>query len=331
MILKINKKKTIRTIMIVLFAIVLAIASIIVYFRYKVVVSFEKGYNQAIEDMAVKYAFNECIVANFGETTKVVKTPESKILINSENEIIENAMKSIYPMTAIITEINYEKNEVTITNCNGFDFKFVGCEDYEVNDLVSVIMNDNGTINIEDDYIVNQRYDGSIESFINIKNTEMIQDFEMKSEIAESKETHNYHTPFSIDDFGSFKSYMSYKALTSKSSIQYKIQQSAWTDEEGLRRYDDYYMVATGSAYGSVGDILRVKLTNGTVFTAVKGDMKADKDTDEQNKICIHDKSVIEFIVDTQTLNKTAKKLGNVSCLGFEGPIESIEVVGTIL
>lgn len=129
-------------------------------------------------------------------------------------------------------------------------------------------------------------------------------------------------------DFGKFKSYMSYKAITSKSSKQYKLQQKAYSDENGFRRIDDYYMIATGSYYGNVGDILLIELENGTKFYAIKSDAKDDRDTDKENKVCIHDDSVIEFIVDMNCLNKTVKKMGDASYANnFGGSIKSIEIV----
>lgn len=131
------------------------------------------------------------------------------------------------------------------------------------------------------------------------------------------------------DKGGKFKSYMSYKAITSKSSKQYKLQQVANTDSNGFRRIEDYYMIATGSYYGDVGDILLVELDNGNSFYAIKSDAKDNKDTDEENKVCIHDGSIVEFIVDTSNLNKMVKKMGDASYLsGFDGNVANISVVG---
>ena len=41
----------------------------------------------------------------------------------------------------------------------------------------------------------------------------------------------------------SFKAYMDYRCITNKASDQYKLQLSAWTDDMGLRRVDNYYLV----------------------------------------------------------------------------------------
>ena len=131
-----------------------------------------------------------------------------------------------------------------------------------------------------------------------------------------------------IKQFGVFKSYMDYRAITNKNSIQYKLQQFASTDENGLRRIGDLYMIATGSHYGLVGDIYKVTLENGLVFKAVKGDAKSDKHTDAENKVCLHNGSVVEFIVDTEFLHSDIKRSGSVSSIGFEGSVINLEKVG---
>lgn len=129
-------------------------------------------------------------------------------------------------------------------------------------------------------------------------------------------------------DSGSFKSYMDYKTITSRSSKQYKIQELAYTDNYGLRRFDIYFIVATGSYYGDVGDLLKIELDTGEYFLAIKGDMKADIHTDKNNQIA-HDGSVVEFIVDSSKLDKMAKRMGNISYIsGFEGCVVNIEKVG---
>lgn len=128
--------------------------------------------------------------------------------------------------------------------------------------------------------------------------------------------------------FGLFKSYMDYRAITNKTSIQYRLQEVAHTDFQGLRRLDNYYMVATGSFYGDVGTLYKITLSSGVQFEAVKGDAKSDKHTDEENKICLQNGSVIEFIVDMSYLQFEARQSGDISSIGFEGSIESIERIG---
>ena len=130
----------------------------------------------------------------------------------------------------------------------------------------------------------------------------------------------------------SFKSYMDYRAITNTDSKQYKLQQDAHTGIYGIRVYEDYYMVAVGSYYAdSIGDILRITLDSGEQFTAIVGDFKADRDTDELNQYHPMEhgmKNVVEFIVDTQELNRDVRLSGSIGTYKkFNGNIKSIERV----
>jgi hypothetical protein len=127
----------------------------------------------------------------------------------------------------------------------------------------------------------------------------------------------------------SFKSYMDYKCITDRNSPQYKLQGECWTDKNGLRRFGDDYVIAVGSYYAeSVGERLEITLDSGDKFTAVVGDFKADSHTDSTHRyypMSNGDKNVIEFIVDTGSLDKKAKRMGDISYVdGFEGNIESV-------
>lgn len=129
----------------------------------------------------------------------------------------------------------------------------------------------------------------------------------------------------------SFKSYMDYKAITNTDSRQYKLQKYAETDEQGLRVYDGYYMIAVGSYYAdNIGDLIRVTLDNGESFEAIVGDFKADRHTDslhqyhpmEDNK-----KNVVEFIVETNKLSAMTRKMGDISYVNskLKGNVAKIE------
>ena len=88
-----------------------------------------------------------------------------------------------------------------------------------------------------------------------------------KAEIAAQKEELNKQTGANIG--GSFKSYTNYKCL-SRNSKQWQIQTQAYTDQYGLRKIDDAYLVALGSYYGTkLGTKYQVKLVNGNVFQIV--------------------------------------------------------------
>lgn len=126
------------------------------------------------------------------------------------------------------------------------------------------------------------------------------------------------------------KTYMDYRTITSPSSKQYALQQDAWTDEYGFRRYEDYYMIALGTFYtgDSCGKVFRITLDTGVSFMAITGDIKADIHTDAMNQH--RNGNVVEFIVDTDALSDTCKQMGDMSyaneCM-FSGNIESIELV----
>ena len=75
--------------------------------------------------------------------------------------IISLAGSGVYPETCIVTEVNRNNDLVTIATCAGYEYQFEGCEDYEVNDLVSCIMCNNHTEDITDDVIIAQRYCGN--------------------------------------------------------------------------------------------------------------------------------------------------------------------------
>lgn len=131
----------------------------------------------------------------------------------------------------------------------------------------------------------------------------------------------------------SMKSYMGYKAITSTKSPQYKLQHGGqvYTDSNGYRRVGDSFVVAVGTYYAdSIGTKLRVTLDSGSQFTAIVGDFKANRHTDGSNMQHAKDGSVIEFIVDTNSLESTARKMGDCSYSqsnNFKGNVSKIEVL----
>ena len=133
----------------------------------------------------------------------------------------------------------------------------------------------------------------------------------------------------------SFKAYMDYRCITNKASDQYKLQLSAWTDDMGLRRVDNYYLVAMGTYYSdNIGDKFRITLENGNTFDVMIGDIKADMQTDKNNMYSpvynadgsFKSANVIEFIIDKKTISKKVKLWGDVSAYDeFAGNIVKIE------
>ena len=132
----------------------------------------------------------------------------------------------------------------------------------------------------------------------------------------------------------SFKTYMNYKTITDTTSAQYELQQEAYTDDNGLRKIESYYVVAMGSYYAkNIGDKFLIYLDTGEKIKVIIGDFKADEHTDETNKYTnVYDsngdyisKNVIEFIVDMSTLDETTKNWGDVSAIDkFKGNISAI-------
>lgn len=118
-----------------------------------------------------------------------------------------------------------------------------------------------------------------------------------------------------------FKSWMDYRAITSKSSMQYQLQQSATTDKNyGFRTIDGYLLVAMGPQYGPVGSKYIIQFEDGKVINAMIGDIKHEGCTSTS------DNSMLEFIVDKTILPTSVKRSGNFDSV-FNGPIIQIREV----
>lgn len=142
-------------------------------------------------------------------------------------------------------------------------------------------------------------------------------------------EPYGYPVP---DGDTSFKSYMDYRAITNTRSPQYRLQNDCWTDENGLRRCGDDYVIAVGTYYADcIGEKLDITLADGKEFTAIVGDFKADSTTDSTHRYYPMSggrKNVVEFIVDTGSLDRTARRMGDISYIdGFSGDIASVEKI----
>ena len=72
------------------------------------------------------------------------------------------ALSHVYPRTAVVTALEYDTDSVVVTDAVGYVWAFYGIENYEVGDMVSLIMNDNGTETITDDSVVDALYGGEI-------------------------------------------------------------------------------------------------------------------------------------------------------------------------
>lgn len=137
---------------------------------------------------------------------------------------------------------------------------------------------------------------------------------------------------YNVTDNYNFKSYMDYRCITNKKSKQWQIVSESAPDNNGLMMFENkYYCIALGSAFGNVGDKMLIKLSNGKEFYAIKADAKADIHTTiEKGKISA-DGSIAEFIIDKNNLNRTVRKMGNVSALdNFSGSIVSISILSNM-
>lgn len=133
------------------------------------------------------------------------------------------------------------------------------------------------------------------------------------------------YTTMEVPNHSVFKSYMPYSAITLKSSQQYVLQSQAYTDENGLRKIGDYYLVAMGQYYGTIGDKFRITMSSGQQFNVIMGDMKKYEHTfNGEGKIGADNLDLFEFIVDSPNLNSTIRRDGSVNCI-FNGNVEKIE------
>ena len=126
----------------------------------------------------------------------------------------------------------------------------------------------------------------------------------------------------------SFKSYMSYKCITNRSSKQYKFQQKCYTGNYGIRMKDGRYCIAVGSYYTTkIGKKIDLVMENGAIIKCILADCKANAHTDSTNRQNPNG-SIAEFIVDMNSLNRTAKRMGDVSYCSekFKGEIKKIRV-----
>ena len=135
----------------------------------------------------------------------------------------------------------------------------------------------------------------------------------------------------------SFKAYMDYSCITDDTTMQWELQQKAYTNEYGLRKIGTDYCVAVGSYYSeTVGERFKITLENDNEFTVIISDLKKDEHTDSSHRYSpVYDENgefysahVLEFIVDTDQLHSMVTTLGTVSYYDeFEGNIVSIEKI----
>ena len=143
--------------------------------------------------------------------------------------------------------------------------------------------------------------------------------------ISKKIKTINYTVPM----YSGYKSWMPYTAITSTGSPQYKLQhQYAHTGKYGIRMVNDRYCVAIGSYFKcSIGQYFDLVLSNGTIIKCIKGDEKADKDTNGAN-IFSRNGCATEFLIDRGALASSIKRSGDTSsaCKKWKSRVAKIKV-----
>lgn len=67
---------------------------------------------------------------------------------------------NVYPLVAVVSEVDRAQDIVTFETNNGDLFEWEGVEDLEINDTCALMMCDMGTPEIKDDAILSIRYSG---------------------------------------------------------------------------------------------------------------------------------------------------------------------------
>lgn len=164
---------------------------------------------------------------------------------------------------------------------------------------------------------------------------------EKTSVISESAQKFEIESKASLCELPSIsthiKFFIDYRSYNLSYTPHYRLQQAAWTDENGFRRFNDDYIVALGSFYSTnIGDRFRVTLSSGSSFTVIFGDGNCDSDCDSK---CMYmpctdynGKSVgnlMEFVIDQETINSAVYGYGSIEIIeGFEGDIVKMEYLG---
>lgn len=76
------------------------------------------------------------------------------------------ARAEIYALTTVVVSLDYDADVVEVESFNGDVWAFDGCEDWCLFDICSMVMDDNNTTTIYDDIIINCRYNGWFEGWV---------------------------------------------------------------------------------------------------------------------------------------------------------------------
>lgn len=133
-----------------------------------------------------------------------------------------------------------------------------------------------------------------------------------------------YELPENTDYTGK-KCYISYTAITDKTSLQYELQTAACTDLDAFRLLDNRYLVSVGTYFNApCGTYIDLILENGTEIPCIVGEIKPDKLTSK--RVYSANGCASAFIVDA---NETRANLwGDVSylCDEWQSKVSSVRV-----
>jgi hypothetical protein len=146
------------------------------------------------------------------------------------------------------------------------------------------------------------------------KRTENIADDKLDHMSKESKIETNEMPIYSSS---SVKRYMDRKTVTDTSTKNYKICRNASVNDDGTLSYDGRTVIAIGQKYGKPGTKLDITLQNDegnthTVKTIV-GDSKQYQHTQNNAGWVAADGSLLEIVVDTNTINDLSRKMGDMN------------------
>lgn len=159
-------------------------------------------------------------------------------------------------------------------------------------------------------------------------------------EITTESETQNPQeiTEYKVPNISShIKYFTDYRYYNLKYTPHYRLQQASWTDEQGLRRFNNDYIVALGSYYSTnIGDRFEVTLDTGIIFTVIVGDGKWDSDCDE---LCMYmpctdyegnqAANLLEFIIDEEILDTKVYNYGDLNCIDeLKGSVIKMRYLG---
>lgn len=135
---------------------------------------------------------------------------------------------------------------------------------------------------------------------------------------------------YEIPEYSGMKSWMDYRKITDISSEQYKLQNDyAYTGTYGIRMVDGRFCVAIGFAFDPhIGQYFDLVLKNGTVIPCVISDEKKTTDCTDDLIFTAETDCCTEFVVDIDSLNNSATKMGDISYSSdeWDSPVEYIKI-----